>query len=159
MVHDYDLTGYKIFYTDASVGGVATGVAIYNYSDKTKQSFKLNFKSSSSFGETLAILKAIQQAKLHNHRKIVIFTDSLVACLLLSKKRTQNYIICAIHKTILEADFDRVTIIWTPSHKGIPGNETADELAKDALNSDDETHVNLTNEQALRSIKNEIYHK
>lgn len=107
----------------------------------------------------MAILKTIQLARLHEHRKIVIFTDSLIACQLLLKKRTQNYIIADIHKNILEGDFDRVTLVWTPSHKGIPGNETADELAKNALNLDDEIHVDLTSEEALRSIKNEIYQK
>ncbi|XP_017468016.1 PREDICTED: uncharacterized protein LOC108360301 [Rhagoletis zephyria] len=156
LVHDYKRDNFKIFFTDASVGDSSTGIAIYNHSNNTEHAHKLPFQASSSFGESLAILRALEIAKELKYDKIVIFTDSLIACQLLMKGKTHNHIILAIHNLATNEDFDNVTINWTPSHKGIAGNERADTIAKNAINCHNVLDVSLTPEEALRRIRNEI---
>ncbi|XP_036327763.1 uncharacterized protein LOC118740371 [Rhagoletis pomonella] len=72
------------------------------------------------------------------------------------KGKTHNHIILAIYNLATNEDFDNVTINWTPSHKGIAGNERADTIAKNAINCHNVLDVSLTPEEALRRIRNEI---
>ncbi|XP_036340251.1 uncharacterized protein LOC118749554 [Rhagoletis pomonella] len=132
---------------------------VYNYTDKREYTFKINFCASSTYGESTAIVKALQIAKETDYNKILIFTDSLSACKLLAKDKTKNHLIAECHKLIQEADFYNVTIIWTPSHVGISGNEIADSLAKTAVNCDNTLESKLTIEEALTSIRNSIHNK
>jgi ribonuclease HI len=37
---------------------------------------------------------------------------------------------------MLDQEGLRITLLWVPSHKGIPGNKMADQAAKEALNED-----------------------
>ncbi|XP_017481589.1 PREDICTED: uncharacterized protein LOC108370719 [Rhagoletis zephyria] len=156
LLQEYEQSNFKIFYTDASVGANSTGCGIYNHTTKSEHGFRLPFKSSSSFGELNAIKKALELAAQGQYSKIAIFTDSLTACQLLLKVRTDNYCVLEIHKLIQQGDFNRVTIIWTPSHKGILGNEKADRIAKDAIISEHTLDVKLSVAEALNTIKNQI---
>lgn len=159
IIHDFKASNFSILFTDASVGSSSTGIAVFNAQDNSEHAFKLDFKSSSSYGEMIAILQALLLAKDRQYTKVAIFTDSLIACQLLTKERTQNHLIATIHNTIAQADFVRVTIIWTPSHKAIAGNEKADQIAKDAINSNNILQVKLTKEEAIRRIRDEIENK
>jgi ribonuclease HI len=37
---------------------------------------------------------------------------------------------------MLDQEGPRITLLWVPSHKGIPGNEKADQAAKETLDVD-----------------------
>ncbi|XP_031336228.1 uncharacterized protein LOC116165707 [Photinus pyralis] len=72
------------------------------------------------------------------NKKTIICTGSLAAILSIDNIFTQNCLAQQIHDSYqqLVAKNNTVTIVWTPSHVGIPGNERADKAAKEALNMD-----------------------
>lgn len=49
-------------YTDASLSDQRTGCGVYDLADKSEHAFHIPFKTSSSFGELLAIEEAIEIA-------------------------------------------------------------------------------------------------
>jgi ribonuclease HI len=63
----------------------------------------------------------------------VIITDSL-STIMAAESRTpaKNPKTQTIRK-MLDHEGPRITLLWVPSHKGIPGNEKADQVAKEAL--------------------------
>jgi hypothetical protein len=66
----------------------------------------------------------------------VIITDSLSTIMAAeSRTPTKNPNTQTIRK-MLDQEGPRITFLWVPSHKGIPGNEKADQAAKEALNED-----------------------
>jgi ribonuclease HI len=44
------------------------------------------------------------------------------------------------YQKMLDHEGPRFTLLWVPSHKGIPGNEKADQAVKEALDEDISTH-------------------
>jgi ribonuclease HI len=85
--------------------------------------------------EQSAIIEAIQSKK-NNRHEIIIMTDSLSTIMAaetaLQRKTpwTQNI------RMMLDNEGPRISLLWVPSHKGIPGNEKANQAAKEALNED-----------------------
>jgi ribonuclease HI len=63
----------------------------------------------------------------------VIIIDSLSAIMAaVSRTPTKNPKTQTIIN-MLDHEGPRITLLWVPSHKGIPGNEKADQAAKEAL--------------------------
>jgi ribonuclease HI len=76
--------------------------------------------------EQSAINEAIQSEKNSRH-EIVIITDSLSTKMAAeSPTSTKNPKTQTIRK-ILDQEGPRITLIWVPSHKGMPSNEKADQ--------------------------------
>ncbi|KYN22473.1 hypothetical protein ALC57_05124, partial [Trachymyrmex cornetzi] len=71
-----------------------------------------------------------------NHSRITIFSDSksAIEAICNCKHYQRNYIIYLIKQAVLSMAKAQisVTLYWVPSHEGIPGNETADCIAKNA---------------------------
>jgi hypothetical protein len=99
--------------------------------DYFEQDFKLFFhtikkrilpQNTMFSAEQSAIIGAIQSEKNSSH-EIVIITDSLSTIMAAeSRTSTKNPKTKTIRK-MLEQERPRITLLWAPSHKGIPGNQ------------------------------------
>ncbi|XP_011705817.1 PREDICTED: uncharacterized protein LOC105461018 [Wasmannia auropunctata] len=84
--------------------------------------------------EVWAILHAIIAIIDLNITEANIFTDSrsVLMALASSDHKQGNYLIHRIKKKLIAAEREgrKIILCWVPAHKGIPGNEKADRLAK-----------------------------
>ncbi|XP_058790871.1 uncharacterized protein LOC131664020 [Phymastichus coffea] len=150
FIHQFSdlLQSHTPFYTDGSKKdtGLYVGLAIHS-PDHGPDPLDLNLKfkidphNSIFSAEALAIQFTLELIILKKISKSIIFTDCLSALLCLTH---QEAIIDSTHITIFRIktrlleilqNHQEVIFAWIPSHKGIPGNETADILAKQACGS------------------------
>ena len=68
--------------------------------------------------------------------KYIIFTDSLSSIHALESPHLSKHHLIIKTAMILKNHFDKIVIQWIPSHMGIHGNEMADLLAGESLESD-----------------------
>ncbi|XP_067639115.1 uncharacterized protein [Eurosta solidaginis] len=148
---------YITISTDASVSDTNTGCAVYDIARNVSFLFNINDKLSSTTGELIAILQAVELAHKNNWRKTAIFTDSLAAIKLLKTATTQNYIIANIHNLVAHSNIQKLTITWVPSHVGIKFNEKADISAKTATTIGKNLTIALTPDEALMKIEKELW--
>jgi hypothetical protein len=67
----------------------------------------------------------------YRERNIYIFADSQAAIKALDKYRITSKLVWECRQTLVTlAEHKRVQLVWVQGHKGIEGNETADQLAK-----------------------------
>jgi ribonuclease HI len=72
--------------------------------------------------------------RAYKNKRILIFSDSQVALKALSgPKVTSKLVAECLDALFVLASLNEVTLIWVPGHQGIPGNEQADKLARQAL--------------------------
>lgn len=131
------------------------GFAIYGQNDSLKCRYRTAGFVSSFCVETMAILTAIEIIQSKNWTVSTIFTDSKSALSAINSPFVAgccSYLILKIKQLIkMSVDSGKtINIIWIPSHKGIIGNETADELAKDAIRNGVDTQIGIP----LNKIKN-----
>lgn len=128
------LDGFEHIYTDGSKKKTGTSSAFWIPHLEVEASFRCSHQSTIFSAEAIAIREALLFIKdLDIPSKYVIISDSM-SCLraLLNKKKSDtNFIILQI-ANILHGIENRgidVRFLWVPSHKGIQGNNKADELA------------------------------
>lgn len=126
-------------YTDGSVDPDQHHAACSLHIPKlnVNYSWSLNRFTNILTSELYAINKALIHLTHSNFSEGTIFTDSLSALQSIQVPKQNNGLVmetlnivqtCAAHNI-------RVNLIWIPSHVGIPGNEKADKLASDGLES------------------------
>jgi ribonuclease HI len=125
-----------IIYTDASKMANGCSIGIYIELNQMKFSQKLENIVSISRAEMEAIHQALILAKASNIINTVILTDSINSCFTLETGKTAFKHDNLVSRILILSRNLNATIQWIPSHVGLFGNETADKMAKFALNTD-----------------------
>ena len=126
-------------YTDGSKVEEKVAFGIYVPYTNVKISCRLNDHLTIYTAELFAIHKAVLWIIDYAPDRAVIFTDSLSSLTSLENHHSCNrpYLILEImssFQAINSLGLD-VWLVWVPAHVGITGNEVADGLARDAINS------------------------
>ncbi|XP_011689991.1 PREDICTED: ribonuclease H1-like [Wasmannia auropunctata] len=128
-----------VFYTNGSkIEEIsAVGAACYSPQLNLELMDKLPQYTSVFSAEAWAIYNVIISLKTFDIKDAVIVTDSksTLQAIQNTSSYKNNYIIPLIKASLEAAQDDGICVqfIWVPSHKGILGNERADELAKRAI--------------------------
>ena len=123
-IKQYDT--YYTIYTDGSCYNEQTTSSMYS-TDYTAV-YHLPSKTDITTAELLAIQKAVEYSKgMKAFQNIAILTDSLSCVKLIGKCSTftPDEGVCTLMNAVQECHEkgNHITIIWIPSHVGIPGNE------------------------------------
>lgn len=132
-----------IVYTDGSQSTHGTGAAVH-VDNGRPISCRLKQPASVFDAELCAILLAVKHIRTQRPGKYVIASDSMSVIAALNNNELSTKTSMALGKCrsvlcILKNNYFDITLLWTPAHVGIGGNERADELAKDAAISATET--------------------
>jgi RNase H len=81
-----------------------------------------------------AVLQSLLYALANKGSKFLVCTDSLTTMEALSQLYSTHPLVCKIHNILSKLSLRQkvITFCWVPSHVGIPGNELADQRAKEA---------------------------
>ena len=141
---------------------MGTGVYIPKFNFEFKKS--LPKYASIYTTECFVILEALKFAKKNYGYKYVIYTDSLSVLETLNMHNFDikiNFYIYKIKELLRQFDDDSLQIVWIPAHVGIPGNEKADEIAKQATenNPSKKKFKNRNNDQIKKEgeTKGKVY--
>lgn len=137
--------GWHQIYTDASKHSPKgfVGVGIYHKQFDIVQKIKFPPETSVFTGECYGIVKALEYVLLMKLKRTVIFSDSMSSLQSLIKfpfRSKKNYpltIDCRVKLFQCSSRGYLVNFAWIPSHCGITGNEHADNLANEAVESGD----------------------
>jgi len=132
LVHSIleDYQDHTKFYTDGSKTEAGVGASVY-YNNEIKMNKFPDFCSIYT-AEALAISHALEIVKQQKIDHALILSDSLSALNSILNIKQPNTISRIIQNQIslLNSNNQFTTLLWIPSHVGIPGNETADVYAK-----------------------------
>lgn len=140
----------KIF-TDGSKNSNSTAYGVYIPEYNLENSYKLHNANSIFSAEAAAICKAMSIVRAHDsEKKCVIVTDSLSVLQAVGNAQHNNAYIQIIRKEILKDERKGTSFLWVPSHRGLAGNDKADELAQEGHSNIDLDHNLITKEDFIR---------
>lgn len=148
------------WFTDGSKTPSGTGSGAYGNSRSAKIKAGLGTHATIFQAEVFAIelcaLRLVEQQT--RGKSIKVFSDSQAAIKALDSNRCTSKTVWSCQRALTElAKYNQLTLIWIPGHRGHTGNEIADELAKDAANSDfigPEPALGISYNVAKRAISN-----
>lgn len=141
-------TDFTHIYTDGSKSEMGVGCAFVVPSTGTSCGFKLPDKLTVFSAEMIAIYQALLYIKSNGIvGSFLICSDSLSVLNYLAMKRNDAKETAAqiekIVDDLLIHGYD-LQLTWVPAHAGIPGNESADKMAKWACRNGELLDVNLS---------------
>ncbi|XP_060846524.1 uncharacterized protein LOC132926202 [Rhopalosiphum padi] len=153
LVHSIleDYQDHTKFYTDGSKTKAGVGASVY-YNNEIKM-IKFPDFCSIYTAEALAISHALEIVKQQKTDHALILSDSLSALnsILNIKPNTISRII-QNQFFLLNSNNQFATLLWIPSHVGIPGNETPDVYAKRAITSSDAISVQTCSLSDIKGV-------
>ncbi|XP_043862237.1 uncharacterized protein LOC122756485 [Drosophila santomea] len=126
-------------YTDGSKMEGGVGAGIYCTDPEMRLSYKLPSQCSIFQAEVFAIGKAAELALSIDrpHEAVNLFVDSQAAIRSMQSSAVSSKSVLASREALdILSTTTSVRIYWVPSHQSIDGNETADELAKEGVGSE-----------------------
>ncbi|GBM97847.1 hypothetical protein AVEN_148147-1, partial [Araneus ventricosus] len=144
-------------YTDGSRMEDETGLAVctFRYNQNVDNFlFKLKTYNSAFQAELAAIRHAVNWAASNNIR-INIYTDSLSSIMALKSAHSRSQFVNNT-KQDLHSARGLVGLSWVKAHVGIPGNEWADQQAKQAISSGEELDIPAPRSYLNQKIKSYI---
>lgn len=129
-----EFTNSTIIYTDASLNHSENTVGAAVVTPSTVFKYHLPKGTSVYTGELMAIYKALLYIANLQSSISVVCTDSLSSLQSISQLFADNALVQLIQQTLyqLQTYKKKVTLVFVPSHTGIPGNERADAAAREA---------------------------
>ncbi|XP_017465837.1 PREDICTED: uncharacterized protein LOC108358852 [Rhagoletis zephyria] len=144
-------------YTDGSKMADGVGAGVYCAELDLRQPFKLPEYCSIFQAEVFAVGKAAEIASNAGNyiKNINIYVDSQAAIkAIISHRIASENVLRSREAVDRAAESKRLHIYWVPGHKGILGNEIADEIAKSAIRLASEPVREI--QKSLKTIYNEI---
>ena len=148
---------YIFLYTDGSK--TAAGVGAAAVSKTCIKSIRLPDCASIFTAEAQAILLALKLIDNINAVQFMIATDSLSCIMAIDNMHINNPLILEIIEQVNYLHLcnpKSIEFCWIPSHVGIPGNEKADALAKDALSLTVDPSIHIPSPDIKAQIKQYI---
>ena len=135
IAHKQMHNGIEI-YTDGSKNNTNSSASVYIPAAHNRSSMhKLPENISIFSAETYAIIQALKAIEQMQEDEFIIYTDSKSSLQALENLDHPHAHIRKIQESNrrLKLTGKSITLCWVPSHTNIPGNEKADEMAKEAL--------------------------
>ena len=148
---------FRFFYTDGSKIAEKVGCAFVYHSTFFQD--RLSDNMSVTSGEQYAIYRTLQFIKSRNVQRSVICIDSTSALLAASAFCPSSPIarnIQDIFHDLTNLGFV-INFLWIPSHMGIPGNDRADNKAKEAINLEVSRNVSTDHSEYIPLVKEHIH--
>jgi ribonuclease HI len=130
--------GAWVAYTDGACSGnpgpAGSGVVIVTPSGKTFEGYEWLGQATNNVAELTAILRAVEWIP-PSQVPIVVHTDSQYAIGVLQKgwkAKANQDLVARTKKLVAER---KARLVYVPGHSGVPLNERADELARQAVSS------------------------
>ena len=152
------LQTFPFIFTDGSKNGERTSNAVYCSGDRNVIKTRLENNTNIYIAELHAVYKALSFIKEQSLPRAVICTDSHSVVRSLQTGNSTSSLLTHIHNIHQELanGGTQIRFVWVPAHIGIPGNETADKFAKEALSITNITKLPIEYQSIKANIRRAV---